>query len=90
MEILCVPIILATEIWNRPMEQGTEIGYVEHCLHPQHKTIISVTVIQYVVSFQFCNHLDGEERAGYFTLIVFLVSFDCVLVFCGTSSWCHE
>ena len=46
MEILCVPIILATEIWNRPMEQGTEIGYVEHCLHPQNKTIISVTVIQ--------------------------------------------
>ena len=26
MEIRCVPIILATEIWNRPMEQGTRIG----------------------------------------------------------------
>ena len=25
----------------------------------------------------FCNHLDGEERAGCFTLFVFLVSLDC-------------
>ena len=27
----------------------------------------------------FCNHLDGEERAGCFALFVFLVSLDfCV------------
>ena len=25
----------------------------------------------------FCNHLDGEERAGCFTSFVFLVSLDC-------------
>ena len=25
----------------------------------------------------FCNHLDGEKRAGWFALFVFLVSFDC-------------
>ena len=24
-----------------------------------------------------CNHLDGEDRAGCFTLIAFLVSCDC-------------
>ena len=34
--------------------------------------------IQYFVSSYFCNQLDGEERAGCFTLIVFLMSyFDC-------------
>ena len=27
--------------------------------------------------FQFCNRLDGEERAGCFTLIVLVVSCDC-------------
>ena len=27
--------------------------------------------------FQFCNHLDGEERAGCFALFVFLMSRDC-------------
>ena len=26
---------------------------------------------------QFCNQLDVEERAGCFTLVVFLVSCDC-------------
>ena len=30
-------------------------------------------VIKY---FVFCNHLDGEEKAGCFTLSVFLVSCD--------------
>ena len=30
-------------------------------------------VIQYFVSFQFCNHLDCEERAGCFTLTVALL-----------------
>ena len=33
--------------------------------------------MQYLVSFQICNHLAGEERAGYFTLIVSLMSCDC-------------
>ena len=28
------------------------------------------------VQFKFCNHLDGEERAGCFVLFVFLVSHD--------------
>ena len=27
--------------------------------------------------YWFCNHLDGEEGAGFFTLFVFLVSRDC-------------
>ena len=27
--------------------------------------------------FQFCNHLDGEKRAGCFSLFVFLMSHDC-------------
>ena len=30
------------------------------------------------LSFHFCNHLDEEERAGCFTLIVSLVSCDCL------------
>ena len=29
--------------------------------------------------FKFFNHLDGEERAGCFTVLVFLVSCDCYL-----------
>ena len=33
-------------------------------------------VIQYFVSVYFCNHLDGEERAGWFALTVFLMSCD--------------
>ena len=37
-------------------------------------------VIEYFVYFKLCNHLDGEERVGCFTLIVFLS------VFCGSSS----
>ena len=35
-------------------------------------------VNQYVVPFWFYNHLDGEERAGCFTLIVFLMSCVCL------------
>ena len=27
--------------------------------------------------FKFCNHLDGEEKAGCFALFVFLVPHDC-------------
>ena len=35
--------------------------------------------MRYVVPFLFCNHLDGNERAGCFALFVFLVSRDgCV------------
>ena len=33
-------------------------------------------VIQYFASFWFSNHLDGEERAGCFTLTIFLMSCD--------------
>ena len=29
------------------------------------------------VHSSFCNHLDGEERAGCFALFVLLVSRDC-------------
>ena len=29
------------------------------------------------MSTHFCNHLDGEERAGCFALFVLLVSRDC-------------
>ena len=29
------------------------------------------------VNSSFFNHLDGDERAGCFTLFVFLVSRDC-------------
>ena len=31
-------------------------------------------VIQNFVSILFCNHIDGEARAGCFTLTVFLMS----------------
>ena len=38
----------------------------------------SVIVLCFVArSFWFCNHLDGEERAGCFAWFVFLVSRDC-------------
>ena len=33
-------------------------------------------VVLYSLSFLFCNHLDWEESAGCFTLIIFLVSWD--------------
>ena len=29
--------------------------------------------------FQFCNHLEGEERAGCFASFVFLVYHDCCM-----------
>ena len=37
----------------------------------------------------FCNHLDGEERAGCFALFVFLVFFDCCVALddCKTRMW---
>ena len=31
--------------------------------------------IQYFVSVLFCNHLDGEERAGCFALTAFLMAY---------------
>ena len=34
-------------------------------------------LIQYFMSFKFYNHLDGEEIAGCFTLIVSKMSCDC-------------
>ena len=34
-------------------------------------------VKQHLMSFQFYDHLDEEERAGCFTLIVFLMPCDC-------------
>ena len=34
-------------------------------------------VVQYFMTFWYCNHLDGEERTGCFTLIVFLMACDC-------------
>ena len=42
------------------------------------------------MSVQFCNHLDGEERAGCFALTVFLMSCDSqcsVALPHGTLSW---
>ena len=33
-------------------------------------------VFQYFISFLCCNHIYGEERGGFFTLIVFLMSCD--------------
>ena len=38
--------------------------------------------------FQFRNHLDGEERADYFALIVFLTFCDCsVALPHGAKGW---
>ena len=34
-------------------------------------------VIQYIMSFLSCNHIDGDQKAGCFTLVVVLVSVDC-------------
>ena len=33
-------------------------------------------IMQYLVSSLVCNHLDGEELADCFTIIVFLMSCD--------------
>ena len=36
------------------------------------------------VPSSFCNHLDGEERAGCFVSFVFLMSRDCFVALpCG-------
>ena len=37
----------------------------------------SVLVCVTMCPSSFCNHLDGEKRAGWFALFVFLVSHDC-------------
>ena len=47
-----------------------------------------LVVANALCGFWFCNHHDGEEKAGCFTLNVFLVSFDCYFLFCGSSSRC--
>ena len=39
--------------------------------------IVLCFVVRYLASILFCNHLDEEERAGFFVLVVFLVSHDC-------------
>ena len=39
--------------------------------------IVLCFVGRYLCPFLFCNHLDGEERAGCFALFAFLVSRDC-------------
>ena len=47
-------------------------------------------VIQYLVSINFCNHLDWEERVGCYDLTVFLMSCDgqCSLALpCGAIGW---
>ena len=36
--------------------------------------LVIVLFIYSVLCVLFCNHLEGEERANYFTLIVFLMS----------------
>ena len=33
--------------------------------------------MDFLCPFEFCNHLDKEERAVCFVLIVFLMSCDC-------------
>ena len=41
--------------------------------------IVLCFAVRYFMSILFCNHLDGEERAGCFAKFVFLVSCDgCV------------
>ena len=37
----------------------------------------SVLLCVTLCPFWFCNHLDGEERAGCFALFVLLLSCDC-------------
>ena len=32
------------------------------------------------MSFKYCNHLDGDERAGCFTLFVFQVSLIVIVL----------
>ena len=33
-------------------------------------------IMQNLVSFLVCNHLDKDERAGHFSFIVFMMSCD--------------
>ena len=43
--------------------------------------LVNFLVMHYFfLSFLFCNHLDGEERTGCFTLIVFLISCDILFI----------
>ena len=48
------------------------------------------SVMQFLVSFLFLNHLDKEERADCFTLTLFPTSCDCkcsVALSRGAVSW---
>ena len=47
-----------------------------HC-NSWDSVIVLRFVMRYFVSILFCNHLDGEERAGCFASFVFLVSRGC-------------
>ena len=39
--------------------------------------LVIVLFCSTLCSFQCCNHIDGEERAYFFTLIISLKSCDC-------------
>ena len=43
-------------------------------------SVIILSLCVALCPFRFCNHLDGKERAGCFTLFVFLVSPDCCVI----------
>ena len=47
---------------------------VDCCSHCGVLCLFHVLLYIAMCPFLFCNHLDGEERAGCFTLVVFLVS----------------
>ena len=40
--------------------------------------LVLVLLFSTLCPSSFCNHLDGEDRAGYVTLIVFLMSCDLI------------
>ena len=48
-------------------------------LHLSKSHIVGNHMSRLKCPFWFCNHHDGKERAGCFTQIVFLVSFDYYL-----------
>ena len=53
-----------------------------HCFFVPHivggdSVFVFVLLCITLCPFWFCNHPDGEERAGCFALIVFLMSCEC-------------
>ena len=69
----CVPTTYVTEI----KETNFEI-YTKQVSYPLALPLLNISmfyVLLYVTlcPFQFCNHLDGEERAGCFALCVCLI-----------------